>query len=129
MVSEAPNPCLTCGACCTAFRVSFYRGEAVPGPGAVPEALVEPVSPFLVAMKGTLHEPRRCVALEGAVGSAVACSVYSLRPSTCRAFVASWAEGSAETACDRARERCGLAPLGPSDWRGPRRPTRPSRAA
>jgi len=31
------NPCLTCGACCAYFRVSFYFGECVSAGGAVPD--------------------------------------------------------------------------------------------
>ncbi len=125
----SPNPCLTCGACCASFRVSFYRGEAVPGPGAVPEELVESITPFRVAMKGTTTKPPRCVALAGTVGCEVGCSIYALRPTPCREFTASWAEGEALEACDEARRRWGLAPLTPSDWRSPGGPTRPVRAA
>jgi Fe-S-cluster containining protein len=111
------------------FRVSFYRGEAVPGPGAVPEALVEPVTPFLVAMKGTNSEPRRCVALEGTVGESVSCGIYPLRPSPCRELQASWSQGERSEGCDRARALRGLAPLQPGDWSDPHGPTKPSRAA
>ncbi|WP_374212354.1 YkgJ family cysteine cluster protein [Thiothrix subterranea] len=33
-----PNPCMTCGACCASFRVSFYWGET----DAAPLALYPP---------------------------------------------------------------------------------------
>jgi len=39
--ASSDNPCLSCGACCAAFRVSFYWREADGGEsgGAVPPAL------------------------------------------------------------------------------------------
>jgi Fe-S-cluster containining protein len=118
------HPCLTCGACCGTFRVSFYRGEALSGSeDGVPEELVEPVGPFRVAMRGTAHEPVRCVALEGAIGTACACAIYARRPSPCREFGASWEEGVHEPRCDAARARYGLGPLTPVDfdaWRADR---------
>ncbi len=45
------NPCMTCGACCAYFRVSFYWAEADDAGGLVPSALTEPLTPFLA-----LHE-------------------------------------------------------------------------
>ena len=44
------NPCMTCGACCAYFRVSFYWAEASDGGGTVPVHLTEPLSP------SALHE-------------------------------------------------------------------------
>ncbi len=128
------NPCLSCGACCATFRVSFYRGETVPGPQAVPDDLVVPVSPFLVAMRGTTGRPPRCVALEGTVGEATRCAIHPVRSSTCRGFEASWSNGVAEPACDRARLAHGLRALTPEDWappapRSPPAPKAPPRAA
>lgn len=119
------SPCLRCGACCATYRVGFYRGEAIPGPGAVPEALVVDVGPFRVAMAGTERQPPRCVALEGTVGEAVRCGIHPLRPSACRDFGASYEAGVHELRCDEARARHGLAPLRPEDWELPRpRPRR-----
>ena len=40
------NPCMTCGACCAYFRVSFYWAEADDAGGPVPSALTEPLTPF-----------------------------------------------------------------------------------
>ncbi len=124
------HPCLSCGACCASFRVSFYRGEAVPGPGAVPEELVVPVTPFRVAMRGTDQRPPRCEALEGPLGGPCRCTIYPLRPSPCREFEASWEDGTANPRCDEARARHGLRPLTPEDFE-PERPDRkgPRRAA
>lgn len=95
--------CQACGACCAAFRVSFYWGEtdAHPG-GTVPVDLTAPVGPFHAAMLGTLHAPVRCVALDGEVGTRVACGIYAARSSTCRSVE----PGDAQ--CRRARVRCGL---------------------
>lgn len=112
--SSVASPCQRCGACCASFRVSFYRGEALPG--GVPEELVQPISPFLVAMRGTEASPPRCVALLGDVGHDTACAIYARRSSTCRDFVASWAEGAPNPACDQARAAKGLPPLTPLDW-------------
>lgn len=98
--------CQTCGACCAAFRVSFYWSETDAHPsGTVPQALTTAISPFHVAMRGSERHPARCVALTGEVGAAVGCAIYPLRSSTCREFEA----GSAD--CARARQIHGLAPL------------------
>jgi Fe-S-cluster containining protein len=86
--------------------------------GAVPTELVAEVSPFRVAMMGTCHAPVRCVALEGAVGGANACTIYARRPSTCRDFRASWEDGTHQPGCDQARAAHGLAPLSPGDFGG-----------
>lgn len=95
--------CQSCGACCAVFRVSFYWSETTLHPdGAVPQELVTPVSPYLVAMNGTLQSPVRCVALRGEVGESVSCDIYSARSSTCRGCE----EGSAT--CLRARDLAGL---------------------
>ncbi|EER5964904.1 YkgJ family cysteine cluster protein, partial [Escherichia coli] len=40
-----PNPCMTCGACCAFFRVSFYWAEADDAGGKVPVSLTEQISP------------------------------------------------------------------------------------
>ncbi len=109
-MSEA-NPCLTCGACCAYFRVSFYWGECASAGGPVPDELVVQVTPTRVAMLGTESKPARCVKLEGEVGKGVSCSMYEQRSSTCREFEASWVEGQPNEACDRARAAHGMAPL------------------
>ncbi|WP_348946072.1 YkgJ family cysteine cluster protein [Chitinibacter sp. FCG-7] len=95
--------CMSCGACCASFRVSFYFGEsdAVPG-GTVPNALVEPVTPFLVAMRGTNQPQPHCTALQGRVGEAASCGIYELRASTCREV------DVGDERCNTARARYGL---------------------
>lgn len=112
-----PNPCLTCGACCGSFRVSFYWGECASAGGPVPDELTTQISPTLVAMCGTDTKPPRCTALLGKIGEQVSCGIYGQRSSTCREFEAAWYEGVPNEACDRARSIHGLPPLFPADTR------------
>src|SRR5690606_30290696 len=79
----AYNPCLSCGACCAHFRVSFYCGEiAGEAGGTVPPELVTQVGPLRACMKGTEYGGKRCVALRGELGqSGIHCAIYALRPS------------------------------------------------
>lgn len=98
--------CLTCGACCTTFRVSFYWGETDDHPGgSVPVELTTPISHHHVAMCGTEKKPVRCIALEGDIGQQVSCRIYPQRSSTCREFTAG------EPRCNEARARAGLPSL------------------
>ena len=95
--------CQECGACCAAFRVSFYWTETDAHPeGTVPAGLTTPVTPHLVAMRGTDTKNPHCVALDGEVGKSVSCNIYPLRSSTCHDCEA----GSEK--CNRARQRHGL---------------------
>jgi Fe-S-cluster containining protein len=80
--SSEPHPCLTCGACCAHYRVSFYWSEAEAR--GVPEPLFEQVNPWMACMVGTGEKPVRCAALQGEVGKGVSCSIYAQRPSPCR---------------------------------------------
>lgn len=104
-ITEIPHwDCQTCGACCAAFRVSFYWAETDAHPdGHVPQAMTTGISPYHVAMKGTEHKPVRCTALCGEVGQSVSCSIYDQRSSTCREF-----ESGSED-CVKARKINGLA--------------------
>lgn len=105
------NPCMTCGACCAFFRVSFYWAEASDAGGPVPVHLTEPVSPFLRCMAGTNQKQSRCGALSGSPGENVSCTIYENRPSACREFAMSGEDGEVNEACNRARARYGLPPL------------------
>ena len=98
------NLCMSCGACCAHFRVSFYWGEAddMPG-GLVPAGLTEQVHAHLRCMKGTNSNPLRCVALSGEVGKQVACTIYELRPSPCREFNVFEEDGTPNERCLRLR--------------------------
>ena len=106
------NPCLTCGACCAHFRVSFHWSEADPDAGGVtPGDLTAKLTPHHAVMLGTERQPPRCVALDGQIGAAVTCAIHALRPSPCREFQASWVDGVHSERCDRARAAHGLPPL------------------
>ena len=107
------NPCLSCGACCAFFRASFHWLETAAGGGTVPTELTVPVTPHLVAMRGTDRSRPRCIALHGDIGVAVHCTNYVLRASPCRDFQASWVDGVHNERCDRARAAHGLPPLMP----------------
>ncbi|SFR37049.1 hypothetical protein SAMN04488070_0147 [Pseudidiomarina maritima] len=106
------NACLTCGACCASYRVSFYWGEATGAPeGYVPSELTESFHPHLLCMQGTNQKNPRCVALEGEIGQQVSCSIYANRPSPCREF--SISENGSNPYCDKARAKYGLSQLIP----------------
>ncbi|QIK80686.1 YkgJ family cysteine cluster protein [Lysobacter sp. HDW10] len=111
------HPCLSCGACCAAYRVAFHWSEADDAAGGtVPVDLTLALRTHERAMRGTDAVSPRCAALAGTVGVATHCSIYDLRPSPCRAVQASWADGAADAQCDRARIRHGLPVLTPEDW-------------
>ena len=110
-----PNPCLACGACCAAFRVDFAQEELQSGGGHVPDGLALPLGSSLARMRGTDHQPPRCAALVGTVGQSARCAIHEWRPSPCREFGLRAPMGLGDEACDRARARFGLAPLGDLD--------------
>lgn len=97
------NPCLNCGACCAAFRVSFYWGEAAAC--GLPEKLTEKLNPWMSCMVGTNQNSPHCRALQGTIGTAVRCTVYAERPSPCREV------HPGDEKCNRARARHGMGPL------------------
>ncbi|HAU4330576.1 YkgJ family cysteine cluster protein [Citrobacter freundii] len=105
------NPCMTCGACCAFFRVSFYWSEGDDADGVVPAQLTEQVSPFLRCMTGTNQPRPRCVALCGTPGQSAHCTIYENRPTTCREFAMTGENGGVNEACNRARTYYGLPPL------------------
>lgn len=111
-----PHPCLSCGACCAAFRVAFHWSEADPAHGIVPPDVVVPWDAHRVALRGTDRREPHCSQLDGVVGAGVQCRIYARRPTPCRELLASGEDGRASEQCDRARARYGLAPLGPEDW-------------
>lgn len=102
----AKNPCVGCGACCQFYRVSFYYGETTDHHGTVPSNLVIPITPFLVAMKGTDRQ-KPCVAYESDKG----CSIYDQRPSACRGFEVWDDNGQPDVRCTKARAAFGLPPV------------------
>lgn len=110
-MSAEINPCVSCGACCAYFRVSFYWAEAKAGGGTVPNAITEQVTPFISCMAGTNRKSPHCTALQGEVGQSVFCSIYRDRPSPCHEFEPSGEAGVSNPYCDRARSHYGLLPL------------------
>ncbi|ABC27988.1 predicted Fe-S-cluster oxidoreductase [Hahella chejuensis KCTC 2396] len=105
------NPCLSCGACCASFRVSFYWAEAdAESGGVVPLEFTEKLNPWRSVMIGTNQPQPRCHALCGDIGGYTTCSIYEQRPTPCREFEAG-SEG-----CLKARAKHGLS-LDLSDWR------------
>jgi Fe-S-cluster containining protein len=110
------HPCLSCGACCAFFRVSFHWSETLKESHEVPASMTEPISTYQNAMVGTGLAIPVCIALEGIVGQAVSCSIYDHRPSCCRSFNASFEDGIKNERCDRARFGKGLVELQLTDW-------------
>ena len=108
------NPCLTCGACCAAFRDAFYWAESDDAmANCVPADMTCHIAPLLCAMNGTDQPHPWCVALQGNVGIKVWCSIYERRPSVCQEVQPSDTDGLSNPWCDRARAIWGLPPLNP----------------
>jgi Fe-S-cluster containining protein len=106
METGAGNVCLSCGACCAAYRVAFHWSETDAAlPGGVPAEMTRPLRVHEVYMSGSADPAPRCVGLKGTVGESVECTIYARRPSPCRRLE----PGSDQ--CRRARERYGLPPL------------------
>ncbi len=112
------HPCLTCGACCTQYRVAFHWMESDEvTPGGVPAALTERLDAHRLCMRGTYAPPIRCVALDADIGKYSRCSIHPNRPSVCREVDASWEYGKPSPQCDQARIAFGLPALTAADWR------------
>ena len=112
------HPCLTCGACCTQYRVAFHWLESdAHSEGGVPSHLTEPLDAHRLCMRGTYSAPVRCVALDAEIGVYSRCSIHPQRPSVCREVDASWEFGAPSRQCDQARIVHGLPPLTAADWR------------
>jgi Fe-S-cluster containining protein len=111
-----PHPCLSCGACCAFYRVSFHWTETAAESHGVPIALTTQISQYVNAMDGTNQTQPSCVALKGIVGVATSCSIYEKRPNCCRIFKASFEDGAKNENCDEARLSKGLKVLSLTDW-------------
>jgi Fe-S-cluster containining protein len=105
------NPCMSCGACCAAFRVSFDRSELASEGGLVPDGLADYETAYTARLRGTDYAQPRCLALVGTIGQQVSCGIYRERPSPCREFGMLAEIGVFSEACNRARARHGLPPL------------------
>ncbi|WP_353170568.1 YkgJ family cysteine cluster protein [Acinetobacter rudis] len=103
MLSQIPaqDACLSCGACCAYFRVSFYWAEGE----IIPDDMVEPLTAVYSCMQGTNQAQPRCVALDGTVGEQVSCQIYTQRSSSCKEVQAG------DSQCNKARAHHGLIPL------------------
>ena len=113
----AEHPCLTCGACCAFFRVSFHWSEADPALGGqVPFELTEPLRTHERVMRGTSEKAPRCVALDADIGRYGRCTIHDRRPSVCALVPASYEFGAASAQCDKSRLAHGLPMLTPADW-------------
>jgi Fe-S-cluster containining protein len=111
-MSDLANACLSCGACCASFRVSFYWAETtLATPTGVPHELTEVIAPFYNCMKGTNNTQSRCIALQGTVGEHVSCSIYEQRSSTCREFDMVDEQGQINAQCTKARANYNLLPI------------------
>jgi Fe-S-cluster containining protein len=82
MAAVDTHPCQECGACCAAFRVSFYWAEA--DQRGIAREFTEQLTPFYACMAGTNASAPRCHGLRGEVGVHTACGIYEQRPSPCR---------------------------------------------
>ena len=78
----------------------------------MPAGLVERVTAVMACMAGTAAQPPRCRALRGEIGGEVFCAIYEMRPSPCREFAPLVAVGRGDDACNDARRRHRLPPLG-----------------
>lgn len=103
MLSQIPNAnaCLSCGACCTYFRVSFYWAEGE----NMPADYVQPLTAVYSCMQGTNQAQPRCIALEGVVGEQVSCGMYEQRSSSCKEVQ------TGDAQCNKARAAHGMIPL------------------
>lgn len=125
MLPAALHPCQSCGACCASFRVQFYwrEGEREHQPQVPPntweeshaEEAHQPSVWRIMRGTGNKHHPQ-CESLTGKIGVFASCKVYDARPTPCRAFKASYEDGSHQLRCDDARRRHGLRPLVKADW-------------
>jgi Fe-S-cluster containining protein len=111
------HPCLSCGACCAYYRVSFHWSETLADSIGVPLELTKSISPHKNAMNGTNQKKPSCTSLRGVVGIATSCNIYENRPSTCRTFKPSFEDGIQNVNCEQARLSKGLEYLTVADWR------------
>ncbi|MFL6586528.1 MAG: YkgJ family cysteine cluster protein [Luteimonas sp.] len=110
------HPCMTCGACCSQYRVSMHWMDTDASGGVVPHALTETFGTHQVVMRGTWQSQPRCVALDADIGTSSRCTIHAVRPQACRDVQASWESGAASAQCDRARVAHGLPALTVADW-------------
>ena len=103
------DACLSCGACCAYFRVSFYWAEGIP----MPEQYTEPLTAVYSCMQGTNQAQPYCVALEGKIGEQVSCAIYTVRSSSCKEVQI------ADEQCNKARRAYNMIPFIPIETAEP----------
>ena len=70
-MSQSLHPCVTCGVCCTNYRVEFSVYELQSMGGTVPDHLAHEAGGNRARMNGTERRPVRCTALTGRCGEQV----------------------------------------------------------
>jgi Fe-S-cluster containining protein len=92
--------CQACGACC-AYSAEWPRF------GLETEQQIEAIPrEYVDDARGTIRcDGDRCIALQGDVGVATACSLYAVRPEVCRACL------PGDDSCLTARRRFNLPPI------------------
>lgn len=110
------HPCLSCGACCAFFRVTFHWSETLPDSYGVPITSTTGISNHLNVMTGTDQNAPYCGELLGKIGVDASCGIYMNRPGACRNFAPSFENGLQNAECDKARAGKGLVVLTPVDW-------------
>lgn len=108
METSEDNPCLTCGACCSHFRISFYCGESTALGGTVPDHMVYKLNDTMGCMRGTEAGSGRCTALSGTIGESIACTIYADRPTPCREYHVWDLDGNPNPKCQELRAKHGL---------------------
>ncbi|TCB49362.1 YkgJ family cysteine cluster protein [Acinetobacter sp. ANC 4779] len=105
MLSQIPtqDACLSCGACCAYFRVSFYWAEGL----AMPDHYTQPVTAVYSCMTGTHQKSPRCIALTGEIGKQVSWGMYQARSSSCKEVKI------ADEQCNKARRAYTMIPFIP----------------
>lgn len=112
MPEDNSNPCLSCGACCEHYRISFYFGELDVNGGCVPSELTTKVNDFYACTIGTEYGRGRCVALTGnSSDCSISCAIYDKRPSPCREFPVYMEDGTINPECNKVRKLKGLKSL------------------
>lgn len=104
MLSQVPtqDACLSCGACCAYFRVSFYWAEGI----SMPDHYIEPLNSVYTCMSGTNQKNPLCIALSGEIGQQVSCSIYEMRSSSCQEVQI------ADEQCNKARRAHNMIEIG-----------------
>ncbi len=105
-ISNKPIPCMSCGACCSYFKVQFDRKYNP----QVPWQKITVIKNSQAVMIGTEEFKGRCESLEGVVGESCKCKIYSSRPDVCESFPVWLNNGLQNPKCMAARKHHGLKP-------------------